>query len=161
MPPQGMPPDQMGGMPPQGMPPDQMGGMPPQGMPPDQMGGMPPQGMPGQPGMAPQAQQTMEAASNLNDESIFNASAAASLLQYNPLNEAVAQELPNIEKALDSTARILVSVQMREAELAQQIGQDAYNELEGNLRKVLGGLGDIILSLHKQKSMTSLPEGIS
>jgi hypothetical protein len=125
------------------------------------MGGMPPQGMPGQPGMAPQAQQTMEAASNLNDESIFNASAAASLLQYNPLNEAVAQELPNIEKALDSTARILVSVQMREAELAQQIGQDAYNELEGNLRKVLGGLGDIILSLHKQKSMTSLPEGIS
>jgi hypothetical protein len=158
MPPQGMPPEQ-GGMPPQGMPPEQ-GGMPPQGMPPEQ-GGMPPQGMPGQPGMAPQAQQTMEAASNLNDENIFNASAAASLLQYNPLNEAVAQELPNIEKALDSTARILVSVQMREAELAQQIGQDAYNELEGNLRKVLGGLGDIILSLHKQKSMTSLPEGIS
>ncbi len=162
MPPQGMPPAQMGGMPPQGMPPDQMGGMPPQGMPPDQMGGMPPQGMPPeQGGMPPQTQQTMEAASNLNDESIFNASAAASLLQYNPLNEAVAQELPNIEKALDSTARILVSVQMREAELAQQIGQDAYNELEGNLRKVLGGLGDIILSLHKQKSMTSLPEGIS
>jgi hypothetical protein len=135
---------------PAGMPPEQMGGMPPQGMPPEQMGGMP-----------PQAQQTMQAAANVNDESIFNASAAASLLQYNPLNEAVAQELPNIEKALDSTARILVSVQMREAELVSQIGQDSYNELESNLRKVLGGLGDIILTLHKQKSMTSLPEGIS
>jgi hypothetical protein len=161
--PQGMPPEQMGGMPPQGMPPEQMGGMPPQGMPPEQMGGMPPQGMPPEQmgGMPPQAQQTMQAAANLNDESIFNASAAASLLQYNPLNEAVAQELPNIEKALDSTARILVSVQMREAELVSQIGQDSYNELESNLRKVLGGLGDIILTLHKQKSMTSLPEGIS
>ena len=132
----------------------------PQGMPPEQMGGMPPQGMAG-PGMPQQAQNTMQAAADLNDESIFNASAAASLLQYNPLNEAVAQELPNIEKALDSTARVLVSVQMREAELVSQIGQDAYTELESNLRKVLGGLGDIILTLHKQKSMTSLPEGIS
>jgi len=162
MPPQagGMPPDMMGGMPPQagGMPPDMMGGMPPQagGMPPDMMGGMPPQAG----GMPPQTTQTMEAAANLNDQDLFNASAAASLLQYNPLNEAVAGEMPNIEKALDSAARILVSVQMREAELSQQIGPQAFNELESNLRKVLGGLGDIILSLHKQKNMSALPEGI-
>ena len=126
------------------------------GMPPDMMGGMPPQAG----GMPPQTTQTMEAAANLNDPELFNASAAASLLQYNPLNEAVAGEMPNIEKALDSAARILVSVQMREAELSEQIGPQAFNELESNLRKVLGGLGDIILSLHKQKNMSALPEGM-
>ena len=164
----GMPPDMMGEMPPQagGMPPDMMGGMPPDmmgGMPPDMMGGTPPQagGMPPQAGGMPQqTTQTMEAAANLNDPELFNASAAASLLQYNPLNEAVAGEMPNIEKALDSAARILVSVQMREAELSEQIGPQAFNELESNLRKVLGGLGDIILSLHKQKNMSALPEGM-
>jgi hypothetical protein len=156
---QGMPP----GMPPEGMaPPGAMPpGMPPEGMaPPGAMPpGMPPPGaMP--PGMPPQANQAMQAASQLNDKDIFNASAVASMLGLNPLNEAVAEELPNIEKSLDSISRILLTVQMRESELIQQLGSKEYSDLESNLRRVLTGIGSIILTINKQKNMTSLPEGI-
>ncbi len=151
--PQGMPPDQMGGMPQQGMPPDQIGGMPQQGMPPDQMGGM--QQQVGQAG-----DQAMQGAANVADEELFNASAIATLIGLNPLNEAVAEELPSVEKALDSVARILLTVQVREADLTQQLGGKEYSDLEANLKRVLIGIGSILLTINKQKNMTSLPEGL-
>jgi hypothetical protein len=152
----GMPPEQMGGMPMQpGMPPEQMGGMPMQpGMPPEQMGGMPMQ-----PGMPPQSEQAMQDAANLNDQDTFNAAMTGSLLSYNQLNESIAGEVPKIEKALDGSARILVSVQMREDDLVAQIGQQGYSELENNLKKVLSSLGKVVLTLTKQRNMSALPEG--
>ncbi len=161
-PPQGMPPDQMGGMPPQGMPPDQMGGMPPQGMPPDQMGGMPPDQMGGMPpqGMPPQADQAMQSAAALNDEGLINSSSIAALAGIGGLSDAIAEELPAVENSLDSVAKMLLTIQIREAELVSQLGAKEYSELESNLKKVLSGLGSVLLSVNKQKNMTSLPEGI-
>ena len=167
MPPQGMPQDQMGGMPPQGMPQDQMGGMPPQGMPQDQMGGMPPQGMPqdqmgGMPpqGMPPQADQAMQSAAALNDEGLINSSSIAALAGMGGLSDAIAEELPAVENSLDSVAKMLLTVQIREADLVSQLGAKEYSDLESNLKKVLSGLGSVLLSVNKQKNMTSLPEGI-
>jgi hypothetical protein len=153
MPQQGMPPDQMGGMPQQGMPPDQMGGMPQQGMPPDQMAAQ-------QQAVGQAGDQAMQGAANINDEELFNASAIATLIGLNPLNEAVAEELPSVEKALDSVARILLTVQVRESDLTQQLGSKEYSDLEANLKRVLVGIGSILLTINKQKNMTSLPEGI-
>jgi len=141
--------------------------LPPPPMPGQEMAppGMAPPGM-APPGMAPPPNQmpmetvnTMEAAAQTGDPSLFDSAAVGALVQSNPLNEAIAPELPNVEKAMDSVAKILVSLQLREADLGRQMGQDDYANLESNLRKVLGGLGDIVLSVHAQKRMNSLPEG--
>ena len=110
--------------------------------------------------MPTEGPQTMEAAAGLGDQAIFDSAATAQLISANPFNEAVANELPTVEKAMDSVARILVSIQLREAQLMEQLGPDEYTALEENLRKVLGGLGDIILSVHSQKRMSALPEGV-
>jgi hypothetical protein len=148
-PPGAMPP---GAMPPGAMPP---GAMPPGAMPP---GAMPPGAMP--PGAMPaEGPQTMEAAAGLGDQNLFDTAATAQLIAANPFNEAVASELPTVEKAIDSVARILVSIQLRENTLIEQLGPEEYGRLEQNLRKVLGGLGDIVLSVHSQKRMNALPEG--
>ena len=106
-----------------------------------------------------EAPQTMEAAAGLGDQQLFDSAATAQLISSNPFNEAVANELPTVEKAIDSVARILVSIQLREADLLEQLGPEEYGVLEQNLRKVLGGLGDIVLSVHSQKRMNALPEG--
>ena len=153
---------QMAPPPPGGMPPPP-GGMPPPpgGMPPPP-GGMPPPpgGMPPPPGGMPaEGPQMMEAAAGLGDQEMFDSAATAQLISANPFNEAVANELPSVEKAMDSVARILVSIQLRETQLMEQLGPDEFATLEENLRKVLGGLGDIILSVHAQKRMSALPEG--
>jgi hypothetical protein len=132
--------------------------MPPPPMPggdPNAMVPPPPQQMP------TETVNTMEAAAQTGDPSLFNSAAIGSLVQSNPLNEAIAPELPNVEKAMDSVAKILVSLQLREADLSRQMGQDDFFNLESNLRKVLGGLGDIVLSVHSQKRMNSLPEGMA
>jgi len=102
----------------------------------------------------------MEAAAGLGDKGMFDAATLGALTQMNPLNEAISNELPNVEKALDSVARILVSVQMRSNELVSQLGPDDYSELEDNLRTTLSGLGSIILSVHKQRNLQSLPESL-
>lgn len=137
-------------------PPPPPGGMPPPpgGMPPPPPGGMPPGAMP------MEAPQTMEAAAGLGDQQLFDTAATAQLIAANPFNEAVASELPTVEKAIDSVARILVSIQLREQQLIEQLGPEEYGILEQNLRKVLGGLGDIVLSVHSQKRMNALPEGM-
>ena len=117
-------------------------------------GAMPP------PGAMPQeGPQMMEAAAGLGDQQLFDTAATAQLISANPFNEAVASELPTVEKAIDSVARILVSIQLRESQLIEQLGPEEYTILEQNLRKVLGGLGDIVLSVHSQKRMNALPEG--
>ena len=123
---------------------------------------MPPPGAmpPPPPGMPQETAMSMEAAAGLGDKGMFDAATLGALTQMNPLNEAISNELPNVEKALDSVARILVSVQMRSSELISQLGPDDYSELEDNLRTTLSGLGSIILSVHKQRNLQSLPESL-
>lgn len=147
--PQGPPPGAMPPPPPPGAMPPPPGAMPS----PPPPGAMPPGAMP------PEGPQMMEAAAGLGDQGLFDSAATAQLIAANPFNEAVANELPTVEKAIDSVARILVAIQLREAELIEQLGPEEYATLEQNLRKVLGGLGDIVLSVHSQKRMNALPEG--
>lgn len=147
------------------------GEMPPPPMPMDPNAPPAPPGQPMGPGMggAPPAPpttmptetvNTMEAAAQTGDPSLFDSAAVGALVQSNPLNEAIAPELPTVEKAIDSVAKILVSLQLREADLSRQMGSDDFFTLESNLRKVLGGLGEIVLSVHSQKRMNALPEGM-
>ena len=136
--------------PPPGMDPNMM---PPPGMGPNMMPPPPPPG-----GMPPETTQTMEAAMGTGSQEAFDSAVAGSLLQEDPFNESLATELPNIESAMDSIAKILVTLQLRNSELKEQMGEEDFFQLETNMRKVLGGLGDIILSTYNQKRMDSLPQ---
>jgi hypothetical protein len=173
----GMDPSQgMGGQPgmdpSQGMDPSMMGGQPPQpGMDPSQgMGGQP--GMdpsmgqqPQQPQMpsammppdGPNAQtlpqevnpQFLDQAAQLHSADMFDAAAVATLAQSPALHGVVGQYLPNLEKAVDNLARVLLTLWMQEGDLKPQIGEQTFSGIEENLQTTFKGLGDLVLRLSR------------
>ena len=120
----------------------------------------PQEAMPPQGAMPQETVQTMEAAAGMGSQEGFDSAITGALIQNNPFNEAIAGEITSVEKALDSVAKILVNLQLKEEDLKVQMGDDDFFMLENNLRKVLGGLGDIILSAHTQRRMQSIPESL-
>ncbi len=169
----------MGGMPPGGgMPgmdpgmgggdPSMMGGDPSMGgMPPG--GGMPggdPSMMGGQPQQPPMAMmppdgpnamalpqevnpQFLDQAAALHSADMFDAAAVATLAQSPALHGVVGQYLPNLEKAVDNLARVLLTLWMQEADLKPQIGEQTFSGLEENLQSTFKGLGDLVLRLSR------------
>lgn len=169
----GMPPmggDPMGGMPPMSGDPS-MGGTPPMGgMPMDpSMSGMPPQGMDpsmgGMPGMmgpgammpidGPNAHtledevnpQFLEQAAQLHSADVFDAAAVATLAQSPALHGVVGQYLPNLEKAVDNLARVLLTLWMQEADLKERVGEETFDGLEQGLQTTFKSMGDLVLRL--------------
>lgn len=144
----------MGGMPSA----DQsMGGMP--GMDPS-MGGMdpsmqqpPPGAMMGEDGPSDGDigsevnPQFMDQASALNSDDVFDAAAVSSLAQSPAVKEMVAQYLPNLEKALDNIGRVQLSLWMQEPVLKEEIGEQAFGDLEESLRSTLKSMGNLVLKL--------------
>lgn len=78
---------------------------------------------------------------------VFDAAAVSSLAQSPAIREMVGQYLPNLEKALDNLGRVLLSLEMQEPELKEQIGEMAFSQLEDNLRSTFRSLGDLVLQL--------------
>ena len=122
------------------------GGMP---MDPAMMGG----GMPMDPAMMGPPEinpQFMDAAATLNDQGVFDAAAAASVLQSPELIEIVSLYLPGLQKALDHLGRILLAISVKKQPLPQQLGEEEYSTLRKRIRRVFNTLGDIIIKLDKQ-----------
>jgi len=169
MPPQGgqpgMDPSMMGqpGMGQPGMDPSMMGqpGMGQPGMDSSMMGQDPSMmGQPQQPPMAmmgpdgPSSQgldsqvnpQFLQQASQLPGD-MFDAAAVASLAQSPAVKEIVGQYLPNLEKAVDNLGRVLLSLEMQEPTLKQEVGEAAFTDLEETLRTTFRSMGDLVLKL--------------
>ena len=89
----------------------------------------------------------MQGAAGLQDPAAFDTSAVATLLSSEALAELVSDYLPDLEKSLDSLARILISIQVRKSQLVQEVGNEEYIDLEANVRRVLDGMGELVLSL--------------
>jgi hypothetical protein len=159
-------PSMMGGAPPPGQPgmdPSMMGGQPPgqPGMDPSMMGGM--GGQPPAPPMAmmpPEGPNAMalpqevnphflDQAAQLHAADMFDAAAVATLAQSPALHAIVGQYLPNLEKAVDNLARVLLTLWMQEVDLKPQIGEQAFAGLEENLQSTFKGLGDLVLRLSR------------
>ena len=152
-PPQGDPSQAQGQPPPQGDP-SQMGGGPvPLGAPPG-----PPQPPPPPPVMSeeepsPQSleQQVnpafLQDAAALQDQGVFDATAIASMAKQKGVRELVQNYTPTVEKAMDNLGRMLLLFYMKEGEIKEQIGAEAYEETEQKLRDVFRGLGDALLAL--------------
>lgn len=137
-----------------GMPPS-MGGDPSMGSDPS-MGGQqqgPPMAMMGPDGPSAQGlggeinPQFMGQAAQLQSDDIFDAAAVSSLAQSPAVKELVGQYLPNLEKALDNLARVLLTLWMQEPDLKAEIGDVAFADLEDNLRSTFKSLGDLVLKL--------------
>ncbi len=136
--------------------PSGMGGAP--GMPgmgdPSGMGGAP--GMPGamMPVDGPNGHtldsevnpQFLQQASALPPD-VFDVAAVAALVQSPELHAVVGQHLPNLEKAVDNLARVLLTLWMQESDLKVRIGESVFEGLEQNLSSTFKGLGDIVLRL--------------
>lgn len=167
----GMDPSMMGGGgAPSALDPSMLGGGQPGGMDPSMgMGG-------GQPGMDPsmgqQPQQPpnammppdgpnaqtlpqevnphfLDQAAALHSADMFDAAAVATLAQSPALHGIVGQYLPNLEKAVDNLARVLLTLWMQESDLKPQIGEQTFSGLEDNMQSTFKGLGDLVLRLSR------------
>jgi hypothetical protein len=104
-------------------------------------------GAPMGPGGAPMDPSMMQAASGLQDPAAFDTAAVTALMMSEDLQALVGDYLPDLEKALDSLGRILISLQVKKSKLKQDIGQEEYIKLESNVKTLLSGLGELVLSL--------------
>ena len=95
----------------------------------------------------------MEEAARVNDQKVLDATVASVLLEQAGLKELTSEYIPKLSEALDSLGRILLTVQMNDYTLSEQIGPEEYAKLENSLKKVFHGLGDIILRLHQTKNV--------
>jgi mRNA-degrading endonuclease HigB of HigAB toxin-antitoxin module len=87
----------------------------------------------------------IDQASELQDQGVFDTAAIAMLSGVSALQDAVANYVPNLETALDNLGRVLLTLQMKEPETKEAIGEESYVNLEDNLRSVFKSLGDAIL----------------
>jgi hypothetical protein len=156
----GMDPSMGGGMPPGGDP-SVMGGQPPMdpsmgGGDPSMMGGQPPP-MAMMPPDGPNAMslpqevnpQFLDQAAQLHSADMFDAAAVATLAQSPALHGIVGQYLPNLEKAIDNLARVLLTMWMQEPELKPQVGEQTFSGLEESMQSTFKGLGELVLRLSR------------
>lgn len=163
----------MGGQP--GMDPSM--GQPPMG---GQPGMDPSMGMGGQPGMQQQPQppnavmppngpnvQTLpqevnphflDQAAQLHSADMFDAAAVATLAQSPALHSVVGQYLPNLEKAVDNLARVMLTLWMQESDLKPQVGEQTFSGIEDSLQSTFKGLGDLVLRLSRGVQSVKQPD---
>lgn len=78
---------------------------------------------------------------------VFDVAAVAALVQSPELHSVVGQHLPNLEKAVDNLARVLLTLWMQESDLKVRVGESVFDGLEQNLCSTFKSLGDIVLRL--------------
>ena len=89
----------------------------------------------------------VDQASELKDQGVFDTAAIAMLSGVSALQDAVSNYIPNMETALDNLGRVLLTLQMKEPETKEAIGEESFVSLEDSLRSVFKSLGDTILML--------------
>jgi len=111
------------------------------------------------PGMEPMmaGEVTPEALGQVADQS-FDASILASLAENDTVAEGVASYLPTLEKAVDNAARILLTLQSREGDVKDQVGDDSFAELETKLRTVIKNMGDLVRVLSERATLVGSPD---
>lgn len=97
----------------------------------------------------------LEAAGQLNDAGVFDASLLASMAQSPALVEMVEQHGDSFHAALDGLGRTLFTLWVDEGKLSEEVGHSAYARLEDSLRTVFRGLGALVLNLKQQTRLLS------
>ena len=151
-----------GGPPAMGQDPSMMGGMggqPSMEQPPQQPSAMmPPDGPNAQTLPQEVNPHFLDQAAQLHSADMFDAAAVATLAQSPALHGIVGQYLPNLEKAVDNLARVLLTLWMQESDLKPQIGEQTFSGLEDNLQTTFKGLGDLVLRLSRGVQAVKEPD---
>lgn len=133
-------------------------GAPPGAGPADMMGAPGAQGAPdaapSPEELAAQAGPQMEEAAKLRDPEAFAATAIGSMATDANLSESVADYVPDLESAVDSLGRMLMTLWIKEEELRPDLGEQDYTDLEKRLRTVFNNLGGLVLKVN-QTALTS------
>jgi TolA-binding protein len=87
----------------------------------------------------------VDQAADLQDQGVFDTAAIAMLSGVSALQDTVANYIPNLETALDNLGRVLLTLQMKEPETKEAIGEESFVDLEDTLRSVFKSMGDAIL----------------
>lgn len=88
----------------------------------------------------------LEMAGELENANVFDAAAVASLAKQKQLRGPMLSYTANLDKSLDNLGRLLLLLNLREAELKETIGNDAYLNSEQVIRDTFKGLGEVILN---------------
>lgn len=91
----------------------------------------------------------MDQAAALKDPQAFEATAIGTMATDQDLSETVARYMPNLESALDSLGRVLLSMWMKEGELRPELGEQAFSDLEKRIRTVFNNLGSLVLKINQ------------
>jgi hypothetical protein len=89
---------------------------------------------------------------------VFDVAAVAALVQSPELHAVVGQHLPNLEKAVDNLARVLLTLWMQESDLKVRVGESVFDGLEQNLTSTFKSLGDVVLRLARGVQGAKDPE---
>lgn len=100
--------------------------------------------------------QFLQEAAGLQDQGIFDATAIASMAKQRGIRELLQNYTPSVEKAMDNLGRMLLLLYVKEGEIKEQLGAEAYEETEQKVRDVFRGLGDAILSINQYSDQMAL-----
>jgi hypothetical protein len=95
----------------------------------------------------------LEQAANFNDAGAFDAGAIASMSKDPSLKNTSSQYIANMEDSVDELGRTLLTMYMQETDLKERIGDNAFVELEEQLRNTFQGLGKLVLSLSQNTAI--------
>lgn len=98
----------------------------------------------------------LEQASSLADMGAFDAGALGSLAAKPQFSALGSEYAANLENSLDDIGRTLMTLYMQESELKEQMGDEAYMQLETQLRDSLTNIGDLLLNMsHNTTALNS------
>lgn len=85
----------------------------------------------------------------LQSADVFDASSIATLGSRPEIWELVQAYIPGLYRSLDSLARVLLLIYMKEIKIKEELGSQGHNDLEQKVRTTFKGLGDAILALNR------------
>lgn len=101
----------------------------------------------------------LEQAASLQDQGVFDISALTELERAaggvggpNPQHLSQGSQNKDLEETVDDLGRTLLTMQLRRADLLEQLSNDTYQELEEQVRNTFQGLGKLMLELDQHTS---------
>ena len=87
----------------------------------------------------------MQAGQQLQNPEMYNLGAIQTLVEDPNVLESMTEYTPALEKAMDNTARLLLTLWTEGSEHRESLGDEKFKELEGSARNALKELGRLLL----------------
>jgi hypothetical protein len=100
----------------------------------------------------------VEQAAGLQDQGTMDAGAIAMVASAPVFQDITASYIPQLEKALDNLGRVLLTLWVKERETKENVGDEAFTQLEDRLRNLFKNMGELVLQLNKYSSAQSTSE---